>query len=259
MRRLIIALALFSAPISLAYGEKETAPEPALTETPLVFSETITPEALSTVAAKLERLSRSELVRIAGGRQTASQRRELSEQALHLSRELSAAATALRSANMGQSSAAQALQTARNDAMMTAYSVASSVSNLDVRQDLFDLLEGPPPEAPQPKSYIFCMEASGAGPNTFRRYAAESLTQAIPYVQGYVTHEIKLTAPFKLRLDLTVEHGADSAPFAAIDALHAANKDAVTKMDEPDRRAAETILMGEFAERLCSPTPTRGQ
>ena len=113
--------------------------------------------------------------------------------------------------------------------------------------------ETPEPDAPEPNTHIFCMEAAGAGPNTFRRYAIEALTQELPYVQGYISHELEQTAPFKLRLALTVEPDAESAPFAAIDALHAANKAAVAEMDDPGRRASETILMGDYAERLCSP------
>ena len=255
MRRLILAIALISgAPGTAATAEDAAISEPAPAELPAVLPEEITPDVLNSIAEKLERLSRIHLVRIPGGRKTADQRFDLSTDTLALSHRLAEAASALALAQAGQAEYAALLEEAESEAMAATLHVASNVTDLDIRQELFDLLDGPQPDAPEPITHVFCMEASGAGPRTFARYAPESLVQAIPYVQGYITHELTQPANFKLRLSLTVEHDASSAPFAAIDALQAANKDAVAEMDDPDRRAAATILMGEFAEKLCSPT-----
>lgn len=253
MRRLILAIACFSAQITVATAEETTPAEPESAELPVVLSAQITPDRLSSIAAKLEELSRIHLVRTPGGRKTAEQRRDLSSTTLALSNRLASAANALEVSQSSQAIASAELASAEKEAMAATLYVASNVTDLDIRQELFDLLDSPT-DQPEPVTHVFCMEASGAGPRTFSRFASESLTQALPYVQGYLTHTLEQTAPFKLRLSLTVEHDADSAPFAVLDALHAANKAAVDAMDDPSRRAAETILMGEFAEQLCSPT-----
>jgi len=254
MRSLIAAFALISSPIALAAAEEETPAEPDTIALPAELPEKITPEVLGNIAQRLERLSRVHLVEFPGGRKTAEQRRTLAQQTERLARELTSAAQALDLAQTGSADISAQLAKAETAAMETTYRVASEVADLGVKQELFELLDTPPPALPEPVTHVFCMEASGAAPNTFRRYAIESLTASIPYVQGYITHELEQTAQTKLRLALTVEHDADSAPFAAIDALQAANKAAVAEMNNPQRRAAETILMGEFAERLCSPT-----
>ena len=263
MRRLITAFAFLIVPFVTATAEDEaTTSESAKLDLPAVLPEQMTPETLSAIANKLERLSKIRLVRESGGRSTAEERRAVSFKTLLLASELEEAAMTLKQAQDGKANFTAQLATAEADAVAVSHKIASEVGDLDIAQELFDLLEGPPAKEPDPVTHVFCMEASGPGPRTFARFVPEALTQAIPYVQGYITHEIEQTAPKKIRLTLTVKHDAGAAPFGALDALHNSNKRAFEEMsDEIKARTvpAETILMGELAEQLCSPTPPRGQ
>lgn len=262
MRILISAIAVLTIPILPALADEDTPSETALPAAEMAFPEQMTPEALGKLAVALDELSRKQLVDApgeTGGRGTADARRTKSIRTAMLSSRLQSAADGLAVAQAGYAETSETLAAAKSEALSAALEVAENVSNPALSQQLSLLLDIPEDAPPAPVTHVFCMEATGAGPRTFASRAPEALTQAIPYVQGYISHDITQTAPFKLRLSLTVEHDANAAPFGAIDALHAANKAAVDDMNDPQRQAAETILMGDLAERLCSPTPPRGQ
>ncbi len=255
MRTLLVTLFAFAAPIT-AIGEDEIAPLSA--EIPVAdtdFPDQMTPDALVELADQLEELSRARLVAGQGGRKTANVRRSNAVRTEELANRLRAAANSLNQALLNKTEAQTALGAAQAEALKATQTAALEVGDQELSRQLSNLFAAPEELPPEPVTHVFCMEASGAGPRTFRRYATESLTEQLPYVQGYIAHETQLVADLKMRLTLVVEHDADAAPFAVLDALHAANKRAVDEMDDPDRRPTETILMGDLAEQLCASTP----
>lgn len=255
MRTILSTLTVLALPISMA-AEEEIAP--VKLDSPSIeteFPEQMTPGALTEMADRLEELSRERLVAGQGGRKTANTRHSNAVLTEGLADRLRAAATGLSSAYSAREEVETLLSSAQIEALEASKTAATEVGDLEISRQLQALFANPEEMPPEPVTHVFCMEAAGAGPNTFRRYARESLTEALPYVQGYIEHELTQVAPLKLRLTLVVEHDADAAPFATIDALHAANKTAVDEMDDSSRRPAETILMGDLAERLCASTP----
>ena len=255
MRTLLATLFVLAVPISMSAEDEIAVPvaDPAISEP--VFPEQMTPPALTELADKLEELSRQRLVAGTGGRKTANARRESSMMTEALAVRLRDAADSLSLARAGTSESEALLAAAQTEALSAVKAASREVGDRDLSRQLADLYAVPEEMPPEPITHVFCMEASGAGPRTFARYARDSLTEALPYVQGYITHEMALVAPLKLRVTLTVEHDADAAAFATLDALHAANKTAVDEMDDNSRTPAETILMGDLAERLCASTP----
>ena len=255
MRTFLATLFVFALPISLTAEEEIAGPVADSAMPELEFPQQMTPAALSELADRLEELSRKRLVAGTGGRKTAKVRRESSLMTEALATRLRTAAQSLSEAYSGTSASADILKAAQSEALSAAKAASSDVGDLELSRQIADLYASPEEMPPEPITHVFCMEASGAGPRTFARYARESLTETLPYVQGYITHEMALVAPLKLRLTLIVEHDADAAAFATLDALHVANKAAVDKMDDASRVAAETILMDDLAERLCASTP----
>ena len=255
MRTLLVTLFAFAVPFTLAAEEETASASPEILVPEPDFPEQMTPEALAEMADRLEELSRQRLVAGQGGRKTAEARHSSAVQTEALAIRLHEAATSLETALATKSEAEAVLDAAEGKALTAARNAANEVGDLELSRELADLYAAPEELPPAPKTHVFCMEASGAGPRTFARFARESLTEALPYVQGYIAHELEQVAPYKLRLRLIVEHDADAAPFATIDALHAANKAAVSEMNDNNRRPAETILMDDLAERLCASTP----
>lgn len=255
MRTFIATLFVLALPFFLEAEETIAVPEPDSVSSELEFPEQMTPSALLEIADKLEELSKKRLVAGTGGRKTAVARREASLMTEALALRLRAAADSLNAAYSGTSESHAMLAAAQTEALDAARMASTEVGDFALSREIADLYSVPEELPPEPMTHVFCMEASGAGPRTFARYARESLTEALPYVQGYITHELVLAAPLKLQLTLIVEHDADAAAFAAVDALQAANKAAVDEMDDSSRTPAETILMGDLAERLCATTP----
>ena len=255
MRTFLATLFVLALPVSMAAEDNIAVPTADSNAAELEFPAQITPLALSEMADKLEELSRQRLVAGTGGRKTANVRRESSSMTEALAIRLRAAADSLSAARAGKLESEAALMQAQSEALSATKAASRDVGDLELSRQLANLIALPEELPPEPVTHVFCMEASGAGPRTFARYARESLTEALPYVQGYITHDMALVAPLKLRLTLVVEHDADAAAFATLDALHAANKAAVDEMDDSSRTPAETILMGDLAERLCASTP----
>ena len=255
MRTFLTLIFAFSAPITMLADEETPAPTLEMPAEEAAFPEKLTVAALLQIADEVEELSRQRLVSGVGGRETAEARRVDSLQTNAIADQIKAAATELKIANLAKSGAEEQLAKAESHALRVTEAAAADINNENIASTLNTLLAVPEALPPQPVTHIFCMEAAGAGPRTFARFAKDSLTESLPYVQGYITHELTQIAPYKIRLRLIVEHDATAAPFGTLDALHAANKAAVDQMDDPDRRPSETILMGELAERLCATTP----
>lgn len=255
MRRLILTLAVFAALLLPATAEEKAPDVAEIVQSDVPLPEHLTPHTLDKIADNLETLSHQMLVREPGGRKFAAARRAESDKKLRMAKKLRTAAKDLQAAQSEHANSSAELAAAEAHAISITQYIADNLGEQAVSDQLQYLLAGPPPTPPEPVTYVFCMEAVGPGPVTFTNYAPDALTETIPYVQGYITHVITQTSSKKLRLELTVEHDAKAAPFAAIDALQNANKAAFAKMSDEVKartRASETILMGDLADRLCS-------